>query len=51
MSRLNKTKSYTFLIKKIVYGHFQKKKKKHKPKDRKQWASKNKNKKKIEIDG
>ena len=40
MSQLNKTKSYTFLIKKIVYGHFQKKK--HKPKDRKQWASKKK---------
>lgn len=27
MSQLNKTKSYTFLIKKIVYGHFPKKKK------------------------
>lgn len=44
MSQLNKTKSYTFLIKKIVYGHFQKKKKKHKPKDQKQWASKKKKK-------
>ena len=26
MSQLNKTKSYTFLIKKFVYGQFQKKK-------------------------